>query len=73
MKLTLAYDGTDFRGWARQPAGRSRVIEEDAAFGRLLSAETTISTASLEFAGTVRLSGSSFTENSGTMARGRNL
>lgn len=51
LKLTLAYDGTGFRGWARQPGLRTvqRVLEE--ALGRLLGEVPRISVAGRTDAG----------------------
>jgi tRNA pseudouridine(38-40) synthase len=34
LKLTISYDGTDFRGWARQPGERTVEGELRAALGR---------------------------------------
>ena len=38
LKLTIEYDGTDFRGWARQPGERTVEGELRRAFGELYSA-----------------------------------
>src|SRR6516162_9841355 len=38
LKLTLAYDGTAFRGWARQPGERTVESELRAALGQLYGA-----------------------------------
>jgi tRNA pseudouridine38-40 synthase len=38
LKLTLAYDGTGFRGWARQPGERTVEGELRAALGQLYDA-----------------------------------
>jgi tRNA pseudouridine38-40 synthase len=40
LKLTLEYDGTDFRGWARQPAARSVEDEVRGALGELYDVGT---------------------------------
>src|SRR5438105_15958242 len=57
-------------GWARQPAGRSSVIEEDAAFGRLLSAEMFRSIGPGEFVGIMRLPGAISMDKGGAIASG---
>ena len=38
LKLTIEYDGTDFRGWARQPGERTVEGELQRAIGELYSA-----------------------------------
>ena len=51
LKLVLAYDGTDFHGFARQPAARTvqGVLEE--ALGRILGSVPRISVAGRTDAG----------------------
>ena len=39
LKLTIAYDGTGFRGWARQPGARTVEAELRKAFADVYSAE----------------------------------
>lgn len=42
FKLTIAYDGTDFRGWQRQPTGRTIQGELEKAVERLAGGKITI-------------------------------
>lgn len=51
IRLTLAYDGTDFRGWARQPGVRTVEGELDQALARLLGEPTKLSVAGRTDAG----------------------
>jgi len=44
-KLTIAYDGTAFAGWARQPAKRSVQEELERAIERILGVELRLSVA----------------------------
>lgn len=39
FRLTLAYDGTEFRGWQKQPGPRTVQGELEAALGRVLGVE----------------------------------
>jgi tRNA pseudouridine38-40 synthase len=39
-KCTCAYDGTDFDGWQRQPAGKAVQNHLEEALGRILNTET---------------------------------
>ena len=50
-RLIIAYDGTDFAGWQRQPAGGSVEQELEAAFGRAFAADMQITAASRTDAG----------------------
>ena len=36
LRLDLAYDGTDFSGWAKQPGRRTVQGEIEEALGRIL-------------------------------------
>jgi tRNA pseudouridine38-40 synthase len=44
-KLTLAYDGSDFAGWARQPSQRTVQAEVERALATILSQPLTLSVA----------------------------
>jgi tRNA pseudouridine38-40 synthase len=53
IRLLLAYDGTGFRGWARQPGDRVRTVqgELEGALGRLLGSEPSLAVAGRTDAG----------------------
>lgn len=51
LRLVLAYDGTDFRGWARQPRVRTVQGVVEDAIGRLLGAAPKLSVAGRTDAG----------------------
>lgn len=45
LRLDLAYDGTDFHGWAAQPGLRTVQGELEAALGRILQREVSVTVA----------------------------
>jgi tRNA pseudouridine38-40 synthase len=51
LKLVLAYEGTRFRGWARQPGHRTIQGELERALGRMLGASPRLSVAGRTDAG----------------------
>lgn len=51
IKLVLAYDGTDFHGWARQPGARTIQGEIEEALGRMLPEPPRLSVAGRTDAG----------------------
>ncbi|MFB9430979.1 tRNA pseudouridine(38-40) synthase TruA [Streptoalloteichus tenebrarius] len=51
VRLDLAYDGTDFSGWARQPGRRTVQGELEAALSRLLRTEVALTVAGRTDAG----------------------
>jgi tRNA pseudouridine(38-40) synthase len=57
VRLDLAYDGTDFRGWARQRDRHVRTVEGviTEALGKLLGSEPKLSVAGRTDAGVRRV------------------
>ncbi len=65
LKLTIAYDGTDFRGWARQPGERTVETELRRALGELYAFEGELAVAGRTDAGVHALANSVSAEVAG--------